>query len=83
VPTTECVVKHLHPKLAVAFPLKVHQAADLEVVGAGKLLSTSVKEDVAFPVEQHLDRPPTKAAVGFPQVHASRLLAGDILHEFL
>jgi hypothetical protein len=28
-------------------------------VGAGKLLPTSVEEDVAFPVEEHLDRPPT------------------------
>jgi hypothetical protein len=33
VPTVVCVVKHLHPELDVAFPLEVHQEADLQVVG--------------------------------------------------
>jgi hypothetical protein len=29
VPTTGCVVKHLHLELVVTFPQEVHQAADL------------------------------------------------------
>jgi hypothetical protein len=66
VPRAGCVVKHLHPELVVAFPLEVYQAGDLLVVGTGKLLPASVEEHAAFTVEQHLDRPAAKAAVGFP-----------------
>jgi hypothetical protein len=70
-------------KLVVAFPLEVHQATDLKSVGAGELLSASVGEHVAFPVEQHLDRTPTKAAAGFSQVHDRRLPSGEIFRELL
>jgi hypothetical protein len=82
-PMTGCVIKQLHSELVVAFPLEVHQATDLEVVGAGELLPVSVEVHVTFLVEQHLDRPPAKATPRFLQVHASRLLADEILHELL
>jgi hypothetical protein len=78
-----CVIKHLHPKLAIAFQLEVQETVNLLDVGAGELLPASVEEHLAFAAERHLDRPWAKAADGFPQVHVGRLPAGEILRELL
>jgi hypothetical protein len=68
------IVEHLDAQLVVAFVEEVHQAADLHVVDAGKLLLVGVEVHLPLSVEQDLHGPPAKATACFPQVHPGRLL---------
>jgi hypothetical protein len=83
VDTSRIVVEHLYAHLVVAFIEEVHQAADLDVMGASELLPADVEVHLAFPIEQDLHGPPAEATSCFPQDHLGRFMAGKKFGELV
>jgi hypothetical protein len=62
---------------------KVSTQTGLEVVEACELLPAGVEVHLAAPVEEHVHRPPAKAAASLPQLQRAWLITGNELGEFV